>query len=99
MHNNAATFPFRFVNGKIAQQDKTTENYAAQLIAATLQTRIGELPLAPQFGSLDPAFSSFNTAGFISTVTNYVTGVVIDDVQQTIGPDGKIKIVVQFQKV
>jgi hypothetical protein len=99
MHNNAMAFPFRFVNGKIAQHDKNSEHYAAQLIAATLQTSIGELPLAPQFGSIDPEFSAFNTAGFISTVANYVTGVVIDDIQQTIGPDGKVKIVVQFQKV
>lgn len=91
--------PFRFVGGRVVHNDDTTEHFAAQRIAAAIMTSVGELPVTPLFGSVDPEFMSFDIAAFLVTASNHLDGIIIDDVTQTISPDGTPKVLVKFTRV
>lgn len=90
--------PFRFINGKVAHLDSDDDQFAAQRIAAAVLTSVGELPIKPFFGSMDPEFMSFDIGGFVTTASNHLDGIIIEDITQTTTSEGTPKIVVSFTR-
>lgn len=95
---DAISHPFRFVAGRVARVPRESDEFAAQRIAAAIQTRPLELPINPTFGSIDPEFSTFDTAGLMLTASNFLADVQIDDIVQEYDDDGRVKVTVQFTR-
>lgn len=93
---DAFAYPFRFSGGRAVRVDNASEQYAAQRIAALIQTHYDELPLSPTFGSLDQEFSQFYPSALIQAASNFMPKVRIDDVAEQIAPDGRVQIAVSF---
>jgi hypothetical protein len=91
--------PFRFVNGKVAHLDSDDDQFAAQRIAAAVLTGIGEAICHPDFGSLDPEFMSFDSGAFITSASNHLDGIIIDDVVQMMTTEGTPKISIFFSRM
>ncbi len=77
--------------------DDQTDAYAAQKILTAVSTRLGELPLLPQFGTSDPEFENFDGVGLLYTNTTYFPEVKILEVYQSI-EEGKLQIQVEFER-
>lgn len=93
---DALAFPFRFSNGRAVCVDDQSEEYAAQLISAAVQTSTGELPIRPQYGSLSPEFTEFDQAGLILSVTNNYPNILIEEIAREIEADGKVAVRITF---
>lgn len=93
---DAFAFPFRFTNRKIATISRTSDQFAAQRIASAWRTGLGELPILPGFGTIDPTFDRLDYAGFYSTMSQYFPDIRIDGVTETITEDGRVLAEVDF---
>ena len=94
----AFSFPFRFVNGRVAVVDTQTDAYAAQKIASIIQTDIGELVITPTFGT-DPAeFDQFDLANLTYDVARYFPEITIEIVREVLKEDGTVSVEVVFKQ-
>lgn len=92
------SFPFRFKNRQIASISRDTDQAAAQNIASVWQTGLGELPLLPGFGTLDPTFDRLDLAGFYSTMAQYFPQIQINEISESITDDGRVTAEVDFTR-
>lgn len=93
---DALAFPFRFVAQRAVRVDDASERFAAQLIAAAVQTKLGELPITVDFGSSDSTFMAFDEGNLLRTIANYTDNIVIDDIKRTVNADHTIAVTVEF---
>lgn len=93
---DALAFPFRFVAQRAVRVDDASELFAAQMIAAAIQTKLGELPITVDFGSNDSAFISFDEGNLLRTIANYTDNIIIDDIKRNINADQTISVTVEF---
>lgn len=93
---DAFAHPFRFSGGRVVRVDNASEQYAAQRLAALIQTHYNELPLTPTFGSIDQEFSRFYAAALIQGAANFMPNIRIDDINEVVDPDGRFQVVVSF---
>jgi hypothetical protein len=93
---DALAFPFRFVANRAVRVDDASEEFAAQMIASIIQTRLGELPITVDFGTVDPVFSVFDEGNLIRTVSNYTENIIIDNVFKKVNADHSISVSVEF---
>lgn len=92
----AFAHPFRFAGGRPVTLDTETDAYAAQEILTVLQTRRGELPLLPDFGTNDPVFDEVDRAGVYGTVTAYFPDLGIRSIEEVITEAGAVEIAVDY---
>lgn len=95
----AFAHPFRFTGGRPVTLDTETDAYAAQEILTVLQTRPGELPLLPDFGTSDPVFDEIDRASFYNTVSTYFPGIAIRSIEESITDDGVVEVAVDYARI
>jgi hypothetical protein len=90
-------FPFRLNNdGSAVRVLQGSEADAAQKVAAFVQTRAGELPLAPAYGLLDPAFRVLETGEINAGLAIYHPDIIVDGVSAFMTNTGKNVVEVVF---
>ena len=89
--------PFRFSRGRAEKVTVGSSEHSAQVIAASILTGKGELPLAPTFGSRSAAFEGIDIPGLMFTLSNFYPDVAIDSIlQETDGNLNKVYVKVNF---
>lgn len=81
---------------RFATVDQGSDQHHAEAIAVILSTRRGERPLAPTFGTTDPAFAEVDAAELAAQVAVFGPPVTIADVETDYRPDGTASTVVTF---
>lgn len=89
-------FPFRFARGRAVRVDDQSEAYAAQKIASIAQTRRGELPLTPTFGTEAPEFKGFDSAGLLLSASTFFPDLQIGTIRQSVSENGQLSVTVEF---
>ena len=93
-------FPLEFSNGDAVKLTQGTRPYYEQLLSLGLQTRIGELPITPIYGVVDPAFDAGAQEQIITLVAQYFPELSIRKLTETINPDtGEINFQITFDIV
>lgn len=94
---NILAFPFTFESsGRAATIEQNSDFHAAQQISQFVQTRIGELPLAPTYGIEDPEFRGIEPGEILTGVALFHPGVQIVDIDGGYQDDGVQSINVTF---
>ena len=70
---------------RFATVDQGSDQHHAEALAVLLETRRGERPLAPTFGTSDPTFSTVDAAELTAAVATFGPPVTIADVDQSNG--------------
>jgi len=90
-------FPLRFAeSGEALRLSDGSDEYYAQMLALAMQIMPGELPLAPDYGTEDPTFSTDSKLTFIATAASYVPEVEISEVEIRQDDFGKTRIDVAY---
>lgn len=90
--------PFQFKNGEIEKVVDQTDEYYAQLLALTAQILPGELPLTPEYGVPDPAFSEEAKQQLAFTAGAFIPEIVLQSVDIEDGVDGRSRISIGFAR-
>jgi hypothetical protein len=90
--------PFRFKNGEIEKVLDNTDEYYAQLLALTVQILPGELPLTPEYGVPDPAFSEEAKQQLAFVAGAFVPEIILESVSIEDSADGKSRISIGFAR-
>jgi hypothetical protein len=94
---NILAFPFTFESsGRAATIEQNSDFHAAQQISQFVQTRIGELPLAPTYGIEDPEFRGIDPSEVLVGTALFHPGVQIIDINSKYQDDGIQSLVVTF---
>lgn len=75
-----------------------SEAHRVQQVAGLIQTRIGELPLAPTFGVPDPAFTTIEPTEVIAAIDNFFPDIEVTDVDVYFTETGEFVIDVIFEE-
>lgn len=94
----ALAFPFRFNRGSADQVDTESDAWAAQRIASVARTHVGELPLRPTFGTIEPEFFTFDRGGLMLNVGSYFYDIFVEDVIEKWNPDQSLTIEIPFSR-
>ena len=95
----AFAHPFRFQGYKIVKVDTESDAYAAQMVAAAVQTGKGELPLNGSFGTDSPEFGAIDYSGLIYTITAFHPEITVTAVTQEVDPVTEVvKVRVAFSR-
>jgi phage baseplate assembly protein W len=90
--------PFRIAgNGSIATVEQTSDQANAEQVAILILTEIGERPLVPGFGVVDPAFSTLDPAELAAGLTAYGPDVRVTDVRIKPESDSTQLVEVDFE--
>ena len=76
-----ATFriPLNIVNGSFAKLEDNSIDYQAQALSFAIKTNIGELPLEPTFGIVDPTFDANNVIQTRAIISQFWPEIVIGE--------------------
>ena len=94
-------FPFQIrLNGRAALVADDSEECDAQQIAFLLLTRIGERPLAPEYGTPDPTFDVRGSSEADITAAIAAMGPTVDVDSVTVTPtaDGTSSVEITFTR-
>lgn len=90
-------FPFSFkTSGRAAVVEQNSDLHAAQQISQFVQTRIGELRLAPTYGIEDPEFRGIDPAEILVGTGLFHPSVQIVDINSKYQDDGVQALTVSF---
>ena len=92
-------FPFRVApNGSAATVEADTDDAYAQELAILLGTRLGERPLAPEYGVDDATFGELDEAQVVAAVEAFMpdTAVRVLDVETDYPDDRTADVLVTF---
>ncbi len=81
---------------RFAAVEQGSDQHHAEALVVLLATRRGERPLAPTFGTSDPAFAEVDAAEVAAAAAVFGPPVTITDVATTYRPDGNASTVVTF---
>lgn len=90
--------PFRFSKGHAVTHSADSDEYYLHLISMVILTQPGEMPLVPNFGTLDPTFERVNRASLIELALKYVPEVNINRITPVISDDGSENILVEYSR-
>lgn len=90
--------PFQFKNSQIEKVVDGTDEYFAQLLALTIQILPGELPLSPDYGVPDPAFSEEAKQQLAFTAGAFIPEIVLQSVDIEDDISGKSRISIGFAR-
>lgn len=91
-------FPFRFKTDGSAQKVRQgSEADHAQKIAQLVQTRIGELPLAPAFGITDPTLYKIDAGEIASGLALYYPEIEVEEILIYSTQNGRNAVEVAFE--
>lgn len=93
------TFPLQFFNGSIGVVSQDDDRFFAQLLAVTMQTLPGELPLRPEYGVKSPLFDAEQTAKFAQLAAQFIPEIRVLDIVSGPADDGFVAISVDFERV
>lgn len=94
-------FPFRFLpNGRAAMVEDESDASDAQEIAFLLLTRVGERPLAPEYGSPDPTFNTegVSEADIAAAIAAFGPPVDVELVAERATADGMSAVEITFTR-
>lgn len=92
------SFPFRLgPDGSVVTLPQNSSDYYAELIAALIQTKPGELKQAPLFGVNDPTFAQIDAAELVYKVGLFGPPAQIISVRAKFITDTRQDIQVEFQ--
>lgn len=83
----------------MARLEASSDQYAAQKIATILQTRLGDLPIRPSFGTTDPLFSEIDRASFYGNVAAFFPDIRVNEITEELQEDGILRTTVTFEQV
>jgi hypothetical protein len=92
-------FPIRISGGSMQALSSDSDEYYAQLIALTVQTRPGELILRPEYGIESPEFDAVQTAKFAQISAQFLPEINIFDVTTRPLDDGSVDISIAFERL
>lgn len=91
-------FPFAFTaSGEAAHVAQHSDLHAAQQISQFVQTRIGQLPLAPTYGLEDPVFRGIETTEITAGLAVFHPRVSIIKIDNEYKSEGVQSLTVQFE--
>lgn len=96
--DRALAFPFRFNRGAADTVHVDSDAWAAQRIASVARTHIGELPLRPTFGTIEPEFFTFDRGGLMLNVGSYFYDIFVEDVIERWNADQSLTIEIPFTR-
>jgi hypothetical protein len=97
---NTLKFPLEFSNGDAVRLTQGARPYYEQLLSLGLQTRIGELPITPIYGVVDPAFDAGAQEQIITLVAQYFPELSIRKLTRINDPDtGQVNFQITFDIV
>jgi hypothetical protein len=85
-------------NGSPRTVVQGSEPHRVHQVAGLIQTRIGELPLAPTFGIPDPAFTFVEPTEIIAAIDNFFPEIAVTDVDVYFTETGEFVIDVIFDE-
>lgn len=94
-----ATFriPLNIVNGSFAKLEDNSIDYQAQALSFAIKTNIGELPLEPTFGIVDPTFEPQNILQARAVMNQFWPEIVISSLSiEDVNKDGKVAIIARI---
>ena len=94
-----ATFriPLNIVNGSFTKLEDNSIDYQAQVLTFAIKTNIGELPLEPTFGIVDPTFEPENILQARAVMNQFWPEIVISSLSlQDVDKNGKVEIVARI---
>lgn len=90
-------YPFRFLpSGRAATVQQGSGDHCVQQIAQFAQTRLNELPLAPQYGIEDPVFRSIDPIEITAGASLYHPGVSILGISSTFTNEGEQAVEIEL---
>lgn len=90
-------YPFRFqTNGTIAKVVQGSDADLAQKLMALIQTEPGELPLAPDYGVIDPSFNQLTEGEITAAVETFYPEVRVDSVDSVVLDSGLTAVQIYF---
>lgn len=92
-------YPFRFLpSGRVATVVQNSTDHYAQQIGQFVQTRQGELALAPGYGIPDPVFNTLHPTDITAGLALYHPAIRIKDVRSRFTGEGEQAIDVSFDE-
>lgn len=91
------SFPIKFSSGQIKTLQRGSFEYYRQILTLSILTEIGEHPITPDFGVLDPAFISIEPADFILNAARYLPEVEITNINPNLRNDGSLSVEFDFR--
>lgn len=89
-------FPIKFTAGSIEALPEGSFEYYRQILTLSILTENGEHPITPDFGILDPTFTSIEPIDLILNTARFVPEVEILDLSPTLKIDGSFSIEFEF---
>ncbi len=93
---NVLKFPARFSAGSFLKVNTDSDEGMAQIVAGVIQTRKGELPVAPEYGTDSPEFNELDVSGLLYTLSEYHPSIEIDSIDQEVDNFGNVVVLVNF---
>lgn len=91
-------FPLQFRDGSLVTHPDTSDQFYVQLLSMALSIQPDELPLNPNFGTLDPTFSNISRATLIEKAAKYVPEVQVTGISDFVSDSGEELINISFTR-
>jgi len=93
------SYPFRFTaTGRAATVVQNSADHYAQQIGQFVQTRLGELAIAPGYGIPDPVFNTLHPTDIAAGLAVYHPSIRIKDIRSRFTAEGVQAIDVSFDE-
>lgn len=91
-------FPFSFDSyGNASTVSQGSDLHMAQQISQFIQTRLGELPLAPVYGIADPVFRGIDPSEIIAGISVFHPQIRVVDISNEFVTEGTQSLNVSFE--
>lgn len=91
------SFPIKFTAGRIKTLPRGSFEYYRQILTLSILTEVGEHPITPDFGVLDPTFISIEPIDFILNAARFLPEIEITNMNPTLREDGSLSIEFDFR--
>lgn len=90
-------FPIKFSAGRVKTLPMGSFEYYRQILSMSILTEVGEHPITPDFGVLDPSFISIEPVDFILNAARFLPEVEITNINPTFRNDGGLSVEFDFR--
>jgi hypothetical protein len=91
------SFPIKFSSGRLKTLTQGDYNYYRQILTLALLTEVGEHPITPDFGVLDPTFISIEPIDFVLNAARFLPEVEILGINPSLTEDGSMNVEFDFR--
>lgn len=91
------SFPIKFSAGTIKTLPQGSYEYYRQILTLSILTEVGEHPITPDFGVLDPTFISIEPIDFILNSARFLPEVEITNMNPSLRQDGSMNVEFDFR--